>query len=75
MVAQNFPQSCMQEVSGGVVGGISEALITTQLGLAVAIPVLVAAALLSRKAQRIASDMEEKAVAMSAALIQEGSES
>ena len=53
-------------------GGISEALITTQLGLAVAIPVLVAAALLSRKAQRIASDMEEKAVAMSAALIQEG---
>lgn len=56
-------------------GGISEALITTQLGLAVAIPVLVAAALLSRKAQRIASDMEEKAVAMSAALIQEGSES
>jgi biopolymer transport protein ExbB len=56
-------------------GGISEALITTQLGLAVAIPVLVAAALLSRKAQRIASDMEEKAVAMSAALIQEGNES
>jgi biopolymer transport protein ExbB len=54
-------------------GGISEALITTQLGLAVAIPVLVAAALLSRKAQRIASDMEEKAVAMSAALIQEES--
>ncbi len=56
-------------------GGISEALITTQLGLAVAIPVLVAAALLSRKAQRIASDMEEKAVAMSAALIQEASNS
>jgi biopolymer transport protein ExbB len=54
-------------------GGISEALITTQLGLTVAIPVLVAAALLSRKAQRIASDMEEKAVAMSAALIQEES--
>jgi biopolymer transport protein ExbB len=56
-------------------GGISEALITTQLGLAVAIPVLVAAALLSRKAQRIAADMEEKAVAMSAALIQEGDNS
>ncbi len=52
-------------------GGISEALITTQLGLAVAIPVLVAASLLSRKAQNIASDMEEKAVSMSAALIQE----
>jgi len=53
-------------------GGISEALITTQLGLAVAIPVLVAASLLSRKAQRISSDMEEKAVAMSAALTEEG---
>jgi biopolymer transport protein ExbB len=49
-------------------GGISEALITTQLGLAVAIPVLVAASLLGRRAQRIASDMEEKAVALVAAL-------
>ncbi len=54
-------------------GGISEALVTTQLGLAVAIPILVAAALLSRRAQRIASDMEEKAVALSAALIKAGS--
>ena len=52
-------------------GGISEALITTQLGLAVAIPVMVAAALLSRKAQRITEDMEEKAVSLSAALIRE----
>ena len=50
-------------------GGISEALITTQLGLAVAIPVMVAAALLSRKAQRLTEDMEEKAVALSASLI------
>lgn len=50
-------------------GGISEALVTTQLGLAVAIPIMVAAALLSRKAQRITGDMEEKAVALSAALI------
>ena len=52
-------------------GGISEALITTQLGLAVAIPVMVAAALLSRKAQRLTEDMEEKAVALSAFLIRE----
>ena len=52
-------------------GGISEALITTQLGLAVAIPVMVAAALLGRKAQRLTEDMEEKAVALSAALIRE----
>lgn len=50
-------------------GGISEALVTTQLGLAVAIPIMVAAALLGRKAQRITGDMEEKAVALSAALI------
>ena len=50
-------------------GGISEALITTQLGLAVAIPILVASALLGRRAQRLAGDMEEKAVALSAALI------
>lgn len=53
-------------------GGISEALVTTELGLAVAIPILVLAALLSRKAQRIASDMEEKAMALSAALIKAG---
>ncbi len=50
-------------------GGISEALVTTELGLAVAIPVLVAATLLGRRAQRLAGDMEEKAVALSAALI------
>jgi biopolymer transport protein ExbB len=53
-------------------GGISEALVTTQLGLMVAIPVLVAAGLLARRAQRIAGDMEEKAVALSAALIRQG---
>ncbi len=53
-------------------GGISEALITTELGLVVAIPVLVAGALLTRKAQRLIGDMEEKAVALSAALMREG---
>lgn len=53
-------------------GGISEAMVTTQLGLAVAIPLLVAGALLTRRAQRISNDMEEKAVALSAALIKEG---
>ena len=53
-------------------GGISEALITTELGLVVAIPVLVTGALLTRKAQRLIGDMEEKAVALSAALMREG---
>ena len=52
-------------------GGISEALITTQLGLAVAIPILVITALLGRKASRIASDMEEKAMALIAALLKD----
>jgi len=52
-------------------GGISEALVTTQLGLAVAIPILVIAALLGRKAHRIASDMEEKAMALIAALLRD----
>ena len=50
-------------------GGISEALITTQLGLAVAIPIMVATALLSRRAQNLAADMEEKALALTAALL------
>jgi len=50
-------------------GGISEALITTELGLAVAIPIMLAAAFLGRKAQNIAADMEEKAMAMTAALL------
>ena len=35
--------------SGGIAGGISEALITTQMGLAVAIPGLVAGRLLDRR--------------------------
>ena len=52
-------------------GGISEALVTTELGLAVAIPILVISALLGRKAQRIASDMEEKAMALIAALLRD----
>ncbi len=53
-------------------GGISEALITTQLGLAVAIPILIAAALLGRRVQRIAGDMEEKALALAAAMMKAG---
>lgn len=50
-------------------GGIGEALVTTQLGLAVAIPILVISALLGRRAQTIAADMEEKAMALMAALL------
>ncbi|MDI6795483.1 MAG: MotA/TolQ/ExbB proton channel family protein, partial [Desulfatibacillaceae bacterium] len=45
-------------------GGISEALVTTMLGLSVAIPVTVAHVLLSRMVERIAIQMEEKSMAL-----------
>ena len=45
--------------SGGVANGISQALITTQLGLAIAIPGLLAGRLLDRKASRIRSDIAQ----------------
>jgi biopolymer transport protein ExbB len=46
-------------------GGISEALVTTMLGLAVAIPVMLAHAFLRRRIEHIAGDMEEKALTLS----------
>jgi biopolymer transport protein ExbB len=45
-------------------GGISEALITTEFGLIVAIPSLLLHAFLSRKAQSITDEMEKSAVAV-----------
>ena len=45
--------------SGGVANGISQALITTQLGLAIAIPGLLAGRLLDRKANRIRNDIAQ----------------
>ena len=45
-------------------GGISEALVTTMLGLAVAIPLLVAQTLLNRTVERRIGLLEEKAVAL-----------
>ncbi|MDY6854580.1 MAG: MotA/TolQ/ExbB proton channel family protein [Thermodesulfobacteriota bacterium] len=44
-------------------GGISEALVTTMLGLIVAIPIMLAHTLLSRKVENMIGKMEEKAVA------------
>jgi biopolymer transport protein ExbB len=44
-------------------GGISEALITTMLGLTVAIPIMLSHTLLTRKVENMISQMEEKAVA------------
>jgi biopolymer transport protein ExbB len=43
-------------------GGISEALVTTELGLAVAIPIMLAHTFLSRRVSVIVGEMEEKAV-------------
>ena len=43
-------------------GGISEALITTEAGLIIAVPALLLHNYLSNKADKIASDMERNAV-------------
>ena len=43
--------------------GISEALITTEYGLIIAIPSLLLHAFLSRRARRILDEMEQSAVA------------
>jgi biopolymer transport protein ExbB len=47
-----------------LIGGISEALITTELGLILAIPALLFHALLSRRAQSLLAKMERASVAM-----------
>jgi len=43
-------------------GGISEALVTTMLGLVVAIPIMLCHSLLSRRVETIIAQMEEKAI-------------
>jgi biopolymer transport protein ExbB len=45
-------------------GGISEALVTTMLGLCVAIPIMLCHTLLSRWVETMIATMEEKGVAM-----------
>ncbi|MFP4086751.1 MAG: DUF3450 family protein [Desulfobacteraceae bacterium] len=50
-------------------GGISEAMVTTQVGLAVAIPVMVVASFLGRRARNLSHDMEEKGLALMGALL------
>jgi biopolymer transport protein ExbB len=45
-------------------GGISEALVTTMLGLSVAIPLLLAQTLLNRAVDKRIGEMEEKSVAL-----------
>ena len=43
-------------------GGISEALVTTEIGLAVAIPIMLCHTYLSRRSDRLIGEMEEQAV-------------
>ena len=50
-------------------GGISEALVTTQLGLGVAIPILVMHHFLERKADKIIDEMEEKGTALTVSIL------
>jgi len=52
-------------------GGISEALITTQLGLAVAIPIIIVHNFLERRVDKVIGDMEEKSVALSVILLKQ----
>ena len=51
--------------------GISEALITTELGLTVAIPIMLLHTFLSRRADAIIGEMEEKAVHLSNIILAE----
>ncbi|MDX1556646.1 MAG: MotA/TolQ/ExbB proton channel family protein, partial [Xanthomonadales bacterium] len=45
--------------SGGIAGGISQALFTTQMGLAVAIPGLIVNGILNRKAQEMQLELAQ----------------
>ena len=53
-------------------GGISEALVTTQLGLAVAVPIMILHHVLERRVDRIVGDMEEKGTGFAVALMKLG---
>jgi len=45
--------------SGGIAGGISQALFTTQLGLVVAVPGLVIGRIIDKKAANMELDLEQ----------------
>ncbi|QTA85885.1 DUF3450 family protein [Desulfonema magnum] len=53
-------------------GGISEALVTTQLGLAVAIPIMIVHHFFDRRAEKIIGDMEEKGTALITFVLKNG---
>jgi len=53
-------------------GGISEALITTQVGLAVAVPIIIAHAWLVRRVKSMVGHMERAAITLGGAVRTEG---
>jgi len=53
----SLTDSALFAQSGGIAGGISQALITTQLGLAIAIPGLLICRMLDKRQQRIEMDL------------------
>ncbi len=53
-------------------GGISTALVTTMLGLSVAIPIMLIYTFLCRKVDKVIGEMEEKAVALTNIIFREG---
>ena len=55
-------------------GGISEALITTQLGLAVAVPIMLFHHYLERKVDRVMADMEEKGASLTVVLLKKNAD-
>jgi biopolymer transport protein ExbB len=50
-------------------GGISEALLTTQFGLMVAVPIMFIHHFFQRKVERILGDMQEKGTAFAVTLL------
>ena len=63
---QNLAASCGRDTES-----LAEALVTTQLGLAVAIPITVVHHFFDRRVEKIVGDMEEKSTVLVTALIRE----
>ena len=51
-------ESALFSQTGGVAGGISEALLTTQMGLAVAIPAIVVGRILDRRESTYSDEVD-----------------
>lgn len=56
---QSLSTMTVHSQSGGIAGGIAEALFTTQMGLTVAVPGVLANSFLSRKQQQIEQDLSQ----------------